>query len=722
MGSTISVIQDGVTKTTATNAEYTQGGTGLDFYSSGAASYEVDWLIARKSAANEPTVSFSSEEVGAGPVAYWKLDEGQGQVVNDSSSRGNHATLGLSSSSASDDPTWVNEDLCVSGKCLQFLGDTTVVGLANGGNIKYSDGFSVSMWFYGTSFSTPDAPELFTARFTGTNKWASLRVGYNNELEFQVQGPDGGLEINSPNGHIVENKWYHVTAVYDPSGTSKLFIDGVQMSETSTVNAGTLTLNGVTTIGRGFNSWEWNGRIDEVKVYQYPRSEAQVKEDFNQGAASMGGQNLNFLSNGLVGYWKMDEASWNGTAGEVKDASGNGNNGTAVGNASTGAGKFGSGGAFDGDGDEISVADTSSLDIKTGSMSWSFWFKTAATDRRGLYRKSNGSNTGGVLIDIGSGAVGRVRCYVHNSPSVSTLSTQNTYNDNQWHHLSCVLNRETMKLELYLDGVLNATSDASGLAAVDLDAGNVQIADVGGFNLNGSMDEVRVHNRALSSAEVQSLYKYAPGPVGHWKFDEGSGTTAMDSSGNALNSTSFTGNPTWVSGKYGKALAFDGTSQSVNFGNVLGITGNVTAEVWVKWNEFKNYGVILEKGTGGSATSFNYAIWSYASSVNAIIGNGTSNNTVSVNASALSTGRWYHLALVADGSTLKLYIDGKVAASTTQTITPTANSSNFSIGNATSTPYNVNGSIDDVRIYNYALSPEQVATVKNEGAAMRFAE
>jgi hypothetical protein len=86
-----------------------------------------------------------------------------------------------------------------------------------------------------------------------------------------------------------------------------------------------------------------------------------------------GGQAFNNLTvnDGLVGYWKMDETSWNGTSGEVLDASGNNNHGVRAGDATTTAGKYGSGGSFDGDGDGLSVPNSSLIRLVLSILSFS---------------------------------------------------------------------------------------------------------------------------------------------------------------------------------------------------------------------------------------------------------------------------------------------------------------------------------------------------------------
>src|SRR5690606_764645 len=97
-------------------------------------------------------------------------------------------------------------------------------------------------------------------------------------------------------------------------------------------------------------------------------TQSQIQQDYVAGMTSLQQQGGN-LSDGLVGYWKMDEASWDGTAGEVKDSSGNGIGGAAVNGAIVTAGKFGNGGSFDGVDDYVNLGNPTA----SKSRSYSIW-------------------------------------------------------------------------------------------------------------------------------------------------------------------------------------------------------------------------------------------------------------------------------------------------------------------------------------------------------------
>src|SRR5450759_5412343 len=110
-----------------------------------------------------------------------------------------------------------------------------------------------------------------------------------------------------------------------------------------------------------------------------------------------------------------------------------------------------------------------------------------------------------------------------------------------------------------------------------------------------------------------SLSPFTHGLVGYWKFDEGTGTNATDSSGMGNNGT-LTNGPTWTTGKVGGALSFDGTDDYVNVPDnpSLDMSGNLTIEFWHKWNVFKDYGASVGKGDDGRAWPNSYQVFTYA--------------------------------------------------------------------------------------------------------------
>lgn len=116
-----------------------------------------------------------------------------------------------------------------------------------------------------------------------------------------------------------------------------------------------------------------------------------------------------------------------------------------------------------------------------------------------------------------------------------------------WHHYVGTYDGATIRL--YVDGVLVASEAKTGMIGVDTGSMFFGLDDGLARFFAGSMDEVRIYNRALSAAEVvehyQNVFTNEAGLAGHWAFSEGTGTSAADSSGSG-NTGALINGPTWA--------------------------------------------------------------------------------------------------------------------------------------------------------------------------------
>jgi PKD repeat protein len=190
------------------------------------------------------------------------------------------------------------------------------------------------------------------------------------------------------------------------------------------------------------------------------------------------------------------------------------------------------------------------------------------------------------------------------------------------------------------------------------------------------------------------------GLVAAYGFEEGSGSSTSDASGNA-NSGTISG-PTWTnSGRSGTALSFPGTSASVvvNDSPTLDLTTELTLEAWV-YPTATNGGFqsIVSKPLDPNYNQISYVLHG-ASRTNGLPSFALSvspNNLFGPGPLPLNT--WSHLAATYDGATMKLYVNGTLVASQPQTGSLSTSTQPVAIG------LNWVGSIDEVRIYNRALS------------------
>ena len=196
-------------------------------------------------------------------------------------------------------------------------------------------------------------------------------------------------------------------------------------------------------------------------------------------------------------------------------------------------------------------------------------------------------------------------------------------------------------------------------------------------------------------------------------FNEGSGTSAGDASGNGA--TGAISGAAWTaSGRFGGALAFDGIDDRVTAGSapVLNLTTG-TVEAWVRLDTLGRWHGVIAKGNANSDAAHNYAIEiTNGNLVTCVIGNGSSSNAVT-STTQLAAQQFYHLGCTWDGSQLRLYINGVMNRSVTQTVTPAANSSPLYIGQYGGNVDRLDGVIDEVRLYNVALSQAQIQSDMN---------
>jgi hypothetical protein len=206
------------------------------------------------------------------------------------------------------------------------------------------------------------------------------------------------------------------------------------------------------------------------------------------------------------------------------------------------------------------------------------------------------------------------------------------------------------------------------------------------------------------------------GLLGYWTFDEGSGSTAHDSSGNANTGAIVDtgGNPiSWTGGVFNGALYFDGQTQViVSNSSSLNPFNGITISAWVNANDWGSAGYaprLLEKGDSDNQ----YALLSTSLGQLEFLLAGVSNGVLAANAPSL--GSWHHVAGTYNGSSMILYIDGQIAAQQSAYGVLAITSDRLAIGNnpSGSASNGFSGAMDDVRIYGQALSAAEIAQLYN---------
>ncbi len=226
-----------------------------------------------------------------------------------------------------------------------------------------------------------------------------------------------------------------------------------------------------------------------------PSNKESFPVDLNKQIAQVGST----LTNGLVAYYNFDEGA--GTA--VGDSVGS-NTGTLVNGPSWTNGKIGSGAlSFDGVNDSINLGNI--INLSTGSMTISVWMKSNSDARQVVVAKTGSKFS---QFELLSGSVARF--YITDGVITHNAQFPISLSDGDWHHLVWVVDRNKTIGQVYFDGIEkvcngNCVANLSSLGDVT-STGPLYISGNPKTGWNGSLDEIRVYNRALSKIEITELY------------------------------------------------------------------------------------------------------------------------------------------------------------------------------------------------------------------------
>lgn len=199
------------------------------------------------------------------------------------------------------------------------------------------------------------------------------------------------------------------------------------------------------------------------------------------------------------------------------------------------------------------------------------------------------------------------------------------------------------------------------------------------------------------------------GLVAAYNFNEGSGATVTDRSGNGNTGTIF--QAAWnTTGRTGGSLTFDGSNDYVSIADAasLDLTTGMTVEAWVYQTRTSGWNTVLLKENGGDLA---YGIYSREATNRPsawIRGTGQATSTTAPGTTALTRNAWRHLAATFDGTTLRFYVDGVQVGSQPFSGSVAVSSGPLKLGGNAIWGEFFGGRLDDVRVYNRALTAPQI--------------
>ena len=402
--------------------------------------------------------------------------------------------------------------------------------------------------------------------------------------------------------------------------------------------------------------------------------------------------------------------------------------------------------SFNGSSSQIILPENSTV-IPNNNFTYSLWFNSSSTAFQTLFSHLGSSTPKyGLFLNHSSDSSQSIRFFysLGSNSQGNVSSSASVWAVDTWYNI-VITKSSTNGLKGYLNNVeiLSDTTLTADLTPYTLQDGNsnlgaYQYQNSGGllYYFAGFMDQVRIYNAVLSSSDITALYGETSATASTAAFPSGqtaSVTYTMDTSANGLlntqdlstvdypagtgcialyemngnsNDTSGTYNGTDVSlifqgGAFDQAASFDGSNSKITLSST--ISGIKTYSFWINPNSSGNatYARRLFGDVGG--TSYSNSITFDKPNSKVIYYEGTSARS----SDTISNDTWSHIAFTSDGSTLKVYTNGSL--SNTYTTSGFVSSINEICSTASNRQFN--GLIDQVRIFDTALSASDITTL-----------
>jgi uncharacterized protein YjdB len=596
-----------------------------------------------------------------GLVAAYNFNEGSGTTVTDASGTGNTGTISGA--------TWSTSGRF--GGALSFNGSTNFVTVNAAPSLNLTTAMTVEAW----------------VRLSSVTGWQTVAIrertgglSYALYANTDSNAPAGVVSINGDvnlygTTRLVLNTWTHLATTYD-GATLRLYVNGVQvrsMNLTGTMAAATGPLR----IGGNAVWGEYlNGLIDELRIYNRALTAAQIQADMTAPivTAPQNGLTVTPATISLTTFGATQQLTV-----------------------------------------RASFADNSTQDVTTNpATTYSSSNPAAATvSATGLVTAAGNGNaiitatyggfsaTSSVTVNIPP----TVQTGLAVSPGTVTLNGVGT-------------TQQLTVTALYSDG---SSQNVSSNAATSYTSGNISVATVSSSGLitavaAGSATITASHGGFSAAATATVNTTSGPsGLVAAYNFNEGSGTTVTDASGTG--NTGTISGATWsTSGRFGGALSFNGSSDwvTVNDSSSLDATSGVTVEAWIYPKKPLGWQSLLMKEGSSNVV---YGLYANTAENNAAGIATIGGSEVSVNHAVqdvqVQMYRWTHLAITYNGSVFRLFFNGVEVSSVNRSGSLNVSAGPLRIGgNAVWGEY-FNGMIDEVRVYNRALTTAEIQADMN---------
>lgn len=660
-----------------------------------------------------------------GLVGYWSFNEGTGTVAGDYSGYKNAGSISGTGA------VWTDGKF---GKALNFANGTLGMEVDSAAKVISTGSFTISAWVKFSAGYNTESAEEFVFRMGDASSDNDIIMSFGSGTSGGTSGAANIIHYNT-SGWVSApsnkrswdaNTWYHIVGTFSTTNGSVIYVNGISDGTNSDTVARGPNHSTLLAIGAAESNGLhlFLGTIDDVRIYNRELSAAEVQALYKSSSSKINtsqNKTVGNLDNGLVGQWSFDGKDISGTTAYDRYGIYNG----TITNATKTIGKIGQALNFDGNGDYVKLPMEFYSTVSGGDeITMSGWFKGSRI--QSMIRLQP---TGVVYITLGWGTTNPM-AIISTDGGTGGIYIDGNVQDGKWHHVVLDWKRNTTNgFKIYVDGVVTNQRNSANNALPTLTSVNSgYIGSYVGTSefTNGIVDDVRIYNRALSVSEIKQLYNLGlekvnasqnttggtldSGLVALWSFDgkDISGATVYDRSSSGNNGT-ITG-ATKTIGKIGQALNFDGDADYIDSTdtNFSSGTNPLTMAMWFK----------TKKSFSSVSYDIAFRYGNDSSTQMAIIGFGTNDGDGLTNAiicsqwgdslgtSNLNDGKWHQVTCSYDGSLWYLYVDGAFINSKAMTTNITkVGTSRIGTNNLGSQYWD--GQIDDVRVYNRALSAKE---------------
>lgn len=562
--------------------------------------------------------------------------------------------------------------------------------------------------------------------FKGTGNFSAVRqqggpgfiiAGWNGNLDIlSFDGGTSGLNVSNPSSLVNDGKWHHMAMTWQQNTVNgfRTYLDGNLVAQRNSANVPIPNIGTQVYFGSFNGVAEFaNGQFDEIAIWHIALTQSQIRSDAVNG--------LTGSEPGLLGYWNFDD-------GVGADLTPMGNNAELHNGATiTPAMIPGQGAVY--------------TDVFTNVGPYMISAIPAGTNYSlSAFLDANGNGSQGVLEPSGayagnpfnlSASLSGANIVLYDPPIILTNPVTVAVLQGGTIQLNAVVSGTSNMLQwFHYSAPLADGSRVSGSQSNTLTITGALLSDAGAYSLMAS-NLVGTAN-SLAGAVIVQPSTLTNQLIGYWKFDDGAGTAAAESTGLSQAGQLFnfpSSNSEWVSGIIGGALNFsDPTNQNYAIApNYAKPTNTMSVSVWV-WADSVQPGWSSIAKNWGDSTPGQFHLGLIGGVLQNQMTDGGGNGYTALDTAPLPLMAWQHIVFTADGVRMRLYRNGvQVAQSATYNgalFTPpmaglgigvkTDNSGNVP---STGAPGYWNGKLDDLGIWGRALSADEIFGLYQNGLA-----